>query len=258
MIDLTYAEKLSETLIRDIMGLTGRVKSFPRSIITDFDRERELLIGEVTLKLWDRLLSGTGAFRSDKPLTQSEKALACIIRKGVSINAINLQGTSARVPLRVLTYRITKEGAGFSAAPCVSSGSWSHLPMRWISLTGEEFAEFIFDFDSFAGSIAEKVDSRLLEQKALAMQYSIICQTAGQLGEQYLKPAGITWNVGSDFSGISATVTFARRGFRSIVETITFKDLAEVFADIPARMDRQPKVKNRRGFFPDLFDFDDE
>ena len=251
MIDIRYAEKLCEKVIGDVMG---RTKSFARSMIADFENEREQLVGEVILKIWDRLLSNMGAFSSDKPLTQSEKALACIIRKGVNLSSITMQGTTAHVPLGTLTYRLSKEGFGFSCVPCVNTNTWNNLPMRWISLPGEDFAEFMFEFDSFAGSIARMIDSRLLEEKALAMQYSIICQTVDQLGEQYLKPAGITWNVGCDFTDIAATVTFVRKGYRSIFETIRFKDLAEVISGIPARMDRQPREKKRRMFI----DYDDD
>ena len=54
-------------------------------------------------------------------------------------------------------------------------------------MPGDDFAEFMMDFDSIAGMAEMKLDSLLLERKAQAMQYTIICQTVGELGNQLLE-----------------------------------------------------------------------
>lgn len=239
MIDFKYAQDLLRKLAGEVMK---RESGYRGSIVSDFDHKREELAGTIIFKFWDNLLSSCGAFEGET-LTQSEKALACLVRKGVDINSIKRKGTTSYVTLETLTYRISKEGVGFSSAPCVHTGTLYNLPMRWISLSGEEFADFMFDFDSIAGSVYAKIDNYLLEEKALAMQYSIICQSVDILGEQYLKPHGITWMVGENFTERVVHITFFQINRENIRETVELGRLSEVIAGIPERMERQQKRK---------------
>lgn len=246
MIDYTDAVKLSEDIISNVMK---HEIAFEKNLITDFDYGRNRLLGRVIWKLWDQLLSKSNAYGNERPLTLSEKAMACLIRKGVDKNSININGTTTYFPLGNLTYRIEKEGAGFSACPCVSRGASYSEPLRWITLPGEEFAEFVFDFDSIAGAAISKVDGHLLEAKALAMQYSIICQTIDFLGEQFLKPDGISWTVGTSFTDTSVSLSFSKEGLVGFTESIDLDQLADVIAGIPERMQKQPARKKQENRF---------
>ena len=246
MIDFRHAESLSETILDNIFKSE---KAHVRSINADTDGLRQALFGEAIERLWDRLLSDLGAFENGKPLTQSEKAIACIARRLGGLKSITLHCTDADIPLENLTYNIRKEGQGFRCDPQVLSLSFRHGPMRWISLSGEDFADFLFEFDSLISAVAQKVDSRLVNEMAIAMQLSIISETVRELGEVYLTPKGIFWDIDSDITDNSVTVTFHRKGVESLSETIGLGSLAEVIAGIPARMDRQPK-----NAFPTLYD----
>lgn len=245
MIDFKYAQDLLRKLAGEVMK---RESGYRGSIVSDFDNKREELAGTIIFKFWDNLLSSCGAFEGET-LTQSEKALACLVRKGVDINSIKRKGTTSYVTLKTLTYRISKEGVGFSSAPCVHTGTLYNLPMRWISLSGEEFADFMFDFDSIAGSVYAKIDNCLLEEKALAMQYSIICQSIDALGEQFLKPHGISWKIGENFTETVIHITFFHTPHENIYETVELDRLPEVIAGIPERMAMQPQEKKHRVFF---------
>lgn len=259
MIDKKYAERLSAS----ILGNT--LKTFPSghygigfhdNFIRDFEEERNGLLGEVIGKFWDQLMTSCNAYGPGGPLLVSEKALACLVRRGVDHRHLRMKGTNARVELPHLTYYVDKEGAGCSAGPCVHS-NWGHLPLRWIVLSGEGFADFMFEFDELVGSMIEKVDEALLEYKVQAMQYEIICQTLGQLGEQFLKPHGIRWEVGTHFTEKTVPVTFSDRTHMPITETIATDSLTDVFMGIPERMAAQKEIRIRRNRrFP--FDDDDD
>ena len=119
MIDFKYAERLSETIMKNTLGNAGR---FDRPMIEDFDNQREEIVGTVIVKLWDQLLSNCKAYDTGAPLYPSEKAIACIIRKGVDRKSISMNGTTAYITLQRLSYRIDKEGHGFSSRPCVHTG----------------------------------------------------------------------------------------------------------------------------------------
>ena len=258
MIDFKYAERLSETIMRNTLGNAGR---FDRPMIEDFDNQREEIVGTVIVKLWDQLLSNCKAYDTGAPLYPSEKAIACIISKGVDRKSISMNGTTAYITLQRLSYRIDKEGHGFSSRPCVHTGLWYSMPMRWITMPGDEFAEFMMEFDSIAGMAEMKLDSLLLERKAQAMQYTIICQTVGELGNQFLKPHGISWKVSTDFTDTSVNVWFRQSKIKGISESIPFNRLSEVIAGIPERMKKQPKVKEHKPeklcFTDTLFTYDD-
>ena len=73
----------------------------------------------------------------------------------------------------------------------------------------------MMDFDSIAGMAEMKLDSLLLERKAQAMQYTIICQTVGELGKQLLKPHGISWQVDTDFTDSAVKVRFRKASTRA-------------------------------------------
>ena len=239
MIDFKYAQDLLRKLTGEVMK---RESGYRGSIVSDFDNKREELAGTIIFKFWDNLLSNCGAFEGET-LTQSEKALACLVRKGVDINSIKRKGTTSYVTLKALTYRVSKEGVGFSSVPCVHTGTMYGLPMRWISLSGEDFADFMFDFDSIVGSVYRAIDNHLLEEKALAMQYSIIRQSVDTLGEQFLKPHGITWRVADKFTDSTINVNFFQKGRENIRETIELDRLPDVIAGIPERMESQPELK---------------
>ena len=258
MIDFKYAERLSETIMKNTLGNAGR---FDRPMIEDFDNQREEIVGTVIVKLWDQLLSNCQAYDTGAPLYPSEKAIASIIRKGVDRKSISMNGTTAYITLQRLSYRIDKEGHGFSSRPCVHTGLWYSMPMRWITMPGDDFAEFMMDFDSIAGMAEMKLDSLLLERKAQAMQYTIICQTVGELGKQLLKPHGIYWQVDTDFTDSAVKVRFRKSKHEGISETIALDRLSEVFAGIPDRMRKQPRIKEvepeRPRIWDTLFTYDD-
>ena len=195
------------------------------------------------------------------PIMTIQKAIACIIRKGVDRKSISMNGTTAYITLQRLSYRIDKEGHGFSSRPCVHTGLWYSMPMRWITMPGDDFAEFMMDFDSIAGMAEMKLDSLLLERKAQAMQYTIICQTVGELGKQLLKPHGISWQVDTDFTDSAVKVRFRKSKHEGISETIALDRLSEVFAGIPDRMRKQPRIKEvepeRPRIWDTLFTYDD-
>lgn len=252
MIDMKYAERISDVIIQEVMG---RSKNYDRSMIADFETKREHLIGEIILKLWDKLLECHKYYYSRQGYRQSEKALACLIRKGVNKNRLNFQGTTAFIPLSSLTYRIVKENPGFSCLPCIHTWTWTHPMSSTIFLPEEKFADFLFEFDSYVGPVIGKIDKHLLEIKALAMQYSIICQTANNLGEQYLRPNGISWSVGTDIVDDSVFISFSKEGLKNLWEKIRLDELAKVFSEIPGKMTKQPELpreKPRRRFFDDL------
>lgn len=239
MIDMNYAERISDVVIKEVMG---RSPDYGCSMINDFDTKREHLIGEVVLKLWDKLLDSCKGYSSRQGFRQSEKALACLIRKGVDRNRLKFQGTSAIVPLSSLSYLIEKENPGYGCLPCIHTWRWVHPWSSTILLPEENFADFLFEFDSYVGSVFSKIDERLLAIKALAMQYSIICQTANNLGEQYLRPNGISWSVGTDIVDDSVFISFSKEGLKDLWEKIRLDELARVFSEIPGRIVKQPKI----------------
>jgi hypothetical protein len=241
MIDRKYAEKLSASILANVLKpLSNEYHHSCGHFISDFETERRHILGDALTKLWDQLMAGCNAYDPGHPLLVSEKALACLIRRGVDKGHLYMNGTDARVELPHLTYYVDKEGAGCSAGPCVWSAK--RLPLRWISLRGEDFADFVFEFDSLVGTVVENVDRFLLEYKVKAMQYEIICQTLNHLGEQFLKPKGIRWTVSPDFTDQYVHVTFSDGIHLSICETIPTQYLMQVFRDIPGRMADQPQL----------------
>lgn len=252
MIDMNYAERISDVIIQEVMG---RSTDYGRSMIIAFDIKREHRIGEVILKLWDKLLEGCNGYSSRQGYRQSEKALACLIRKGVDKNRLKFHGTTAFIPLSSLTYRIEKENPGFSCLPCIHTWTWTHPTSKTILLPEKDFADFLFEFDSYVGPVISKIDKRLLEIKALAMQYSIICQTVDNLGEQYLRPNEISWKVDTNFDDESVSICFSKEGILSLWEKIRLDELVKVIPGIPWRMARQPelpKEKSKRKYFESL------
>jgi len=246
MIDRKYAEKLAATIVGDIMKKSSVGFTSMGDLISDFDKERSNILGNVLSKLWDQLMTSCKAYESGKPLLGFEKALACLRRKGVDWNHLSLNMTDATVSLASLNYYLSKEANSFSAGPCVHSGFWGHLPMRWVALSGEDFADFMFEFDELVDFVTKDVDRHLHECKVKSMQYEILCQTIGQLGEQYLKPHGIRWNVNTSFTETLVPVSFNDDRHECICEDIPSDRLAEVFQTIPERMEKQPIPKKRK------------
>lgn len=255
MIDRTYAERLTASI------LTRKEKDYPDTrlpylpFVTDFEQSRERLLGDVLFELWDTLMANYKAYEQGRPLLLSEKALACLIRRGVPRNSIMLQGPRASFSLPAFSYFVNKEGAACSVGPRVVTSRWKFSPLRWVRLSGEELSEFIFDFDSLVGFVTESVDSLLLNVKLRATQYEIICRTVGELGETFLKPHGIHWNVGEAFSVESVPVMFQDGIHEDYFESIPMDRLSEVIRGIPELMEGRPKLKradtHRFGFWCD-------
>ena len=256
MIDKKQADTISASILKDVLEpISGRyTRSFALdNFVRDFDSGRHQILGEALSKLWDQLMSACNAYGPGAPLLVSEKALACLLRRGVDRNDLRMNGTSARVTLTHLTYFVDKEGASCSAGPCVPS-HLGHLPMRWIALSGEDFADFIFEFDDIVGDIIRQVDEVLLRYKAKAMQFEIICKTVDELGEQFLKPHGICWSACTDFTDSTVPVRFSDGIHPPIREVLPIDSLSEAFQSIPGKMAAQEELefeRNRRSF-PDF------
>lgn len=244
MIDKEHALKLTQHIIKNIFSSEYRYSG--SEIITNFEMERENLMGECLSKLWDKLMSFYEAYAADRPLLLSEKALACLIRRGADRKNIRLNGTNAKVRLNNLTYYVEKEGFGCTAGPCCTARFWCNLPMRWVSLSGEDFADFMFEFDELVPALAKEVDDRLLETKVKAKQYEILSQSAGHLGEIFLTQNGIRWQVGTDFTESEISVTFSDGTHLPIRETIPLDKLTDVFQSIPDRMNSRPLLPKRK------------
>jgi len=259
MIDRVYAQRLAETILKDVLKplsfrSADNLNSF--NIISDFEEERDRLLGEALSKLWDQLMSNYKAYESGQPLLVSEKALACLIRRGLDRKDLTMSGTKAGVKLSSFNYYVDKQGVGCTAGPSVWSNYLHRLPMRWIALSGEDFADFMFDFDGIVPWVEKRVDDYLLDFKIKAMQYRILCQTADELGEKYLSPAGIEWHVDTGFSETTVPVSFRDKEHEPIHETIPADKLAEAFRDIPQKMERQATIRRHRSIFHHISDDD--
>lgn len=244
MIDKEYAGTLIRNIDQDLCNTL--VGGYPNRVhirlISRFEDERLNLIGEGLSKMWDRLMSSCKGYEQGRALLVSEKALACLIRKGVDKKDIRMNGTNARVQLNNFTYYVDKEGAGCSAGPCGYKGSWSRIPTRWIALSGEDFADFMFEFDDLVADIVTEIDKIILEYRIKAAQYDILCQSVNHLGELFLKQGGISWNVETDFTDTDTPVTFSDGDHQPIHEHIPTERLTDVFQTIPERMSVQPLI----------------
>jgi len=252
MIDKAYARKLAHTIFKDLLHtiFANYIFDSDSRLITNFEEERNNLLGEGLVKLWDKLMSNYKAYDQGRTLLVSEKALACLIRRGVDKKKIRLRGTNARVELNNFTYYVEKEGGGCSAGPCGYVSRWSRLPLRWVGLSGEEFADFMFDFDDLVSDITKEVDDHLLGVKIRSKQYEILCQSVDALGELFLKPQGITWQTETNFTETDITVSFSDGTHMPILENITMDKLADVFQSIPERMSSQELLPKPRHIFP--------
>jgi len=253
MIDKAYARKLAYSIFKDIFhGIsTNYINDSQSRLISDFESERRNLLGEGVAKLWDKLMSNYKAYEQGRTLLVSEKALACLIRRGVVKKDITISGTYAHVQLSNYLYYIDKEGAGCSAGPFGLIGGWSRPPMRWIGLSGEDFADFMFDFDELVADCAKEVDDRLVNVKIKAKQYEILCRSIDGLGELFLKQSGIKWETDTDFTESKVPVTFSDGKHQPIYEIIPMDKLTDVFQSIPKRMNSQDILpKPRHGILP--------
>lgn len=163
MIDKQYAERLLDSLIQEA-------------------RDSQDLLGDVLQKMWDKLLISCHAFDEGRSLLLSEKALACLVHKGIPKSAIQIDKErifKTTVELQSLTYCIEKYGFGFSAWPCTGHrrSIWGLPSMRWIALSDEEFAEFMLEFDSLVEGVTKKVKEFIIEKKKEDMIKAIIEQT---------------------------------------------------------------------------------
>jgi len=244
MIDKTYARKLAARILKNILDSVqkGYITDVRNRLISDYADERDSILDEMLVKLWDELMSYYKAYEQGRPLLVSEKALACLIRKGVDRKDISLNVPTSSIQLKNLIYYVKKEGVGCSSKPCASAGHHNSLPMRWVALSGEDFADFMFDFDELASEFIAEVDRKLMEFKIKAKQYEILSQTVNRLGEVFLRNEGIQWHIGTDFSEEYTPVTFYDGKHQSINEKIPVVKLAEVFQSIPERMEKQPLI----------------
>lgn len=252
MIDRDRAIKLTKGIFQGIYASLSAdgISSTESRLISNYEESRNELVGKGLGELWEKLMSELNAYAPERPLLVSEKALACIIRRGADKKNIRMNGTKARVFLNNATYYVEKEGAGCSAGIFGYSGYWSRLPMRWITLSGEEFADFMFEFDELITESIKEFDVRMQEYQIKCKQFEILCTATDQLGEIYLKPYGIMWQNLTRFTENAAYVMFSDDEHKPIYEDIPLDKMADIFESIPDRMKKQPPIpKRKRDYF---------
>lgn len=242
MIDKHQAGEQADVILRNLL----KVRQSAYLVSEDFGKLRADFIAEGLARLWDRLMSDCKGYRQECRLLVSEKALACLIRKGAHKSDIRMTYTKATVQLNNCTYYVNKEGGGCSAGPCGSGSFWCHTPMRWVALSGEDFADFMFDFDALVPDIIRKADKLLLEFNVRIKQYEILCQTVSQLSELILEPNGINCHLDTDFTESEIRITFNDGNHLSLYETIAIDHLADFFRSVPERMASQPVLPRIR------------
>ncbi len=222
MIDKIYSERIASFLLNNILDIAPKTH-----YLSDCDRTLKDLYGKAVTILWEQLMIHHCAYSPLRPALAAEKALACLIRRGLEYKHLQIKLPRIRVKLDNFAYYIDKTEAGCCAGP--ASGEFL---CRCITLSGEDFAEFLFDFDNLAGAIIKRIDEAVIGYQAKKLQYKIICQTMDILGKQYLEPYGISFSVQNNFSERDIYVTFFSKSSPPVSRIIPFDDITESFIDI--------------------------
>lgn len=225
MIDKDLAERISAFVLDRILHVGSGV--YP----SEGDGERDALLRGAATILWEQLMLSVNAYDRGRPPLVSEKALACIIRRGADRRHLRMEFPRSRLTLPHFNYFLEKQGAGCIAGPC--TGKKMQGP---ITLQGEEFADFLFEFDSIAAALPGKIDRALAKRRIESIQHEILCQTIEELGEEYLAPYGITARSSGAFSETDIYISLSRDGAPSIAIIVPIASLAEVFRQIPTML----------------------
>lgn len=155
------------------------------------DRARKILLG----KVWGKSLARLNKrYPSSEPMA-AEKALAALMRNGISRNRIRLRDNSFRLNLDNCQYRLYKHASaeGFSACP------WPSEHQCTVRLSGKDFAGFVLAFDAAVPEIVARVPGvlRAVEERELAerkkeIELDLKKQFLQSVIDRFITPLGLS------------------------------------------------------------------
>ena len=152
---------LEQQANRRVHGHMTNLSNPPVAIRYTPDEIRSSLINGV----WTKGVAVLNGDRTDCNPLEGEKALAILTRKGMVTENVQFKRNSFRLKLKNAEYRIYKYGGtGFEACP------WPSLTWCPVTVSGEEFAEFLAAFDSEIPEIESNLDTVMARIKARELE----------------------------------------------------------------------------------------
>ena len=201
--------------------------------------------------LWHNLMTEYGAFTPGKEFKCAEEALAGLLRRGCNKDNFyfpNIQKILVR--MENLSYVINKGPRCFNARPNMPGRYHADYQLQWIAFSTEEFADFIFDFETIVPMVFQKTEEVLEPIKLKWMQSAKIFQVLEPFRKTHLEPVGITIGI-RDFDERSARVRFWWLDKVPLDLDVPIDSIQEIFASVPEMMSRQEDSTFRNFFFCD-------
>ena len=204
------------------------------------------LVCKTTFELWDRLLSDCGGYASGKVLVPAEKALAELIRRGTQMENIKSRyAMEIRLKMQNFNYVLRKEYQCFQMWPEIPIRYHTHnKPMRWVSLSPQEFGDFMYEFDDLIPIIRTKAEAAMIEMRSRAMQTKILKLSLESYDSEFLAPNSTEYTIRS-INETSANIVFRQMGKKDLYLNVPFADIGSTIASIPEKMARQPSPSSR-------------
>jgi hypothetical protein len=124
---------------------------------------------DVVNRIWNRTLESMGAFTFKQPAVNAEAAVAACIQAGLDKFHIDYTTNVYVLKMENLHYRVVRELSGFRAYP-LPPGQFPFVNTQSLSLSKEEFADFLFTFDGLVPEIKAALVPILEKARAILVE----------------------------------------------------------------------------------------
>ena len=168
--------------------IDAAVNSVLRRIKDDYHLSREAE-AEVINAVWMKALKACDGFNFRQSAINAEAAVSACIHAGLPKNQITYSNNVYQIHMPNLEYRVYREITGFTAMPVPATYA-QFRNRQAIGFSKEEFAEFLFAFDSLGPDIRSAIDTMLrmlrdaLLEKERAAKIKKILETAKRAAKQ--------------------------------------------------------------------------
>ena len=128
--------------------------------ISDYSILAKEVSKDMICSIWNKALLSIDAFNFKESACNAEAAVAACIHAGLDKNNIQYSTNHFRLKMPNLEYSVIRELSGFTAHPVPALFAFMRQ-LSAIGLSQQEFAEFLFAFDSIVPEI-KKANSELL------------------------------------------------------------------------------------------------
>lgn len=219
-------EELSEEHVPGYKGVRANAESF---------------LNEAIDQIWDKLLDGIGAFRSDGEAARPEYIILSLYEKGIGKDKVRIKQNCFRVALRNAEYRIYRSASGYVESTCKINLGAAH---KINCLTANEYAQALVDFDRILpeiGKETEKVLLRIIQEQKAA---EIVEKTAEALIEDFAKLplSHLDWHINDDGTiSVKAIIVEVRQS----QATVTIEELKDKLQEMKTELQTMPPVMEK-------------